>query len=111
MEARMTLCNMTIEAGATTGLIAVDEKTISYIKDKPFSPKGDLFNKAEKYWKNLKSDKGATYDKSINIDIKNSSPMITWGTSPEIAGNIDGKLPDLEDETFLLKRQDFNNAF
>jgi len=111
MEARMTLCNMTIEAGATTGLIAVDEKTISYIKDKPYSPKGDQFNKAEKYWENLKSDEGASYDKSINIDIDKSSPMITWGTSPEMAVNIDGKLPDLEDEKFLLKKQDLKNAF
>jgi len=111
MEARMTLCNMTIEAGATTGLIAVDEKTISYIKDKPYSPKGDQFNKAKKYWENLNSDTGASYDKSINIDINKSSPMITWGTSPEMAVNIDGKLPDLEDEKFLLKKQDLKNAF
>lgn len=111
MEARMTLCNMTIEAGATTGLIAVDEKTISYIKDKPYSPKGDQFNKAKKYWENLNSDAGASYDKSINIDINKSSPMITWGTSPEMAVNIDGKLPDLEDEKFLLKKQDLKNAF
>ena len=111
MEARMTLCNMTIEAGATTGLIAVDEKTISYIKDKPYSPKGEQFNKAKKYWENLNSDAGASYDKSINIDINKSSPMITWGTSPEMAVNIDGKLPDLEDEKFLLKKQDLKNAF
>ena len=111
MEARMTLCNMTIEAGATTGLIAVDSKTINYVENKPYTPKGDSFLEAKKYWENLVSDKGAKYDKTIDIDISKSSPMVTWGTSPEMAVGIDEKLPDLDDEKFSSKREDLLNAF
>ena len=111
MEARMTLCNMTIEAGATTGLVAVDEKTISYGENKPYSPKGENFSSAKKSWENLTSDNDALYDKTIDIDISESSPMITWGTSPEMAVGIDGKLPSLDDERFSSKRQDLLNAF
>ena len=111
MEARMTLCNMTIEAGATTGLVAVDDKTISYVDKKPYSPKDEDFLEAKKYWKELVSDKEAIYDKTIDVDISKSGPMITWGTSPEMAVNIDGKLPDLEDEMYVSKKQDLLNAF
>ena len=111
MEARMTLCNMTIEAGATTGLVAVDKKTINYVENKPYSPKGEDFFVAKEYWKNLVSDKEAAYDKTIDVDISKSSPMITWGTSPEMAVSIDGKLPDLDDERFISKKQDLLNAF
>ena len=111
MEARMTLCNMTIEAGATTGLVAVDEKTINYVENKPYSPREENFLEAKKYWEDLISDKGAAYDKTINIDVSKSSPMITWGTSPEMSVNIDGKLPDLDDERFASKKQDLVNAF
>ncbi|MDA9181531.1 3-isopropylmalate dehydratase large subunit [Gammaproteobacteria bacterium] len=111
MEARMTLCNMTIEAGATTGLVAVDEKTISYVDKKPYSPKDEDFLEAKKYWKELVSDEEAIYDKTIDVDISKSGPMITWGTSPEMAVNIDGKLPDLEDEMYVSKKQDLLNAF
>ena len=111
MEARMTLCNMTIEAGATTGLIAVDEKTLSYVENRPYAPKNDKLKEATKYWKKLVSDNEAEYDKIIEVDISKSSPMITWGTSPEMAVRIDGKLPDLDDEKFLSKRQDLLKAF
>ena len=111
MEARMTLCNMTIEAGATTGLVAVDDKTISYVDKKPYSPKDEDFLEPKKYWKELVSDKEAIYDKTIDVDISKSGPMITWGTSPEMAVNIDGKLPDLEDEMYVSKKQDLLNAF
>tara|TARA_B110000014_G_C20091324_1_gene571394 strand:+ start:1 stop:768 length:768 start_codon:yes stop_codon:yes gene_type:complete len=111
MEARMTLCNMTIEAGATTGLVAVDNKTINYVQNKPFSPKGDNLVKAKMYWENLVSDKGAIYDQTIEIDISKSSPMVTWGTSPEMAVAVDQKLPDLNDEKFKSRKQDLLNAF
>ena len=111
MEARMTLCNMTIEAGATTGLIAVDEKTISYVNGKPYAPKEEKFKKASEYWRDLKSDEGAHFDKTIEIDVSKSSPMITWGTSPEMAVAVDDKLPDLDDERFISKRDDLVNAF
>ena len=111
IEARMTLCNMTIEAGATTGLIAVDEKTISYVNGKPYAPKEEEFKKASEYWRDLKSDEGAHFDKTIEIDVSKSSPMITWGTSPEMAVAVDDKLPDLDDERFISKRDDLVNAF
>ena len=111
MEARMTLCNMTIEAGATTGLVAVDDKTINYVENKPYAPKEKNFLEAKKYCKGLVSDNGAKYDKAINIDIGKSSPMITWGTSPEMAVGVDESLPDLDDERFNSKRQDLLNAF
>ena len=111
MEARMTLCNMTIEAGATTGLIAVDEKTLSYVENKPYSPKDENLIKAKKYWKSLVSDSDSVYDKTIEIDVSNSSPMITWGTSPEMAVSVNGKLPDLDDEKFSSKREDLLKAF
>jgi len=111
MEARMTLCNMTIEAGATTGLIAVDEKTISYVENKPFAPKGEEFLKAKEYWSNLVTDSGANFDKIVDVDITQSSPMITWGTSPEMAVAVDDKLPDLEDEKFFSRKEDLLNAF
>ena len=111
MEARMTLCNMTIEAGATTGLIAVDEKTISYVNGKPYAPKEEEFKKASECWRDLKSDEGAHFDKTIEIDVSKSSPMITWGTSPEMAVAVDDKLPDLDDERFISKRDDLVNAF
>jgi 3-isopropylmalate/(R)-2-methylmalate dehydratase large subunit len=111
MESRMTLCNMTIEAGATTGLVAVDDTTIKYVQNRPYAPKEQNLAEAKNFWKNLTSDHGVHYDKTINIDISKSSPMITWGTSPEMAVNVDGKLPDLEDEKFSDKRQDLINAF
>lgn len=111
MEARMTLCNMTIEAGATTGLIAVDEKTLSYVENKPYSPKDENLVKAKKYWRSLASDADSIYDKTIEVDISKSSPMVTWGTSPEMAVGIDGKLPDLDDEKFSATREDLLKAF
>ena len=107
----MTLCNMTIEAGATTGLIAVDKKTMDYVENRPYAPKGKDFLQAKKYWENLISDEEAIYDKTVNINIESAGPMMTWGTSPEMAVNIDGRLPDLDEEQFSSKRQDLLNAF
>src|SRR6056300_1646964 len=102
IEGRMTLCNLTIEAGARAGLIAPDEKTFEYLKDRPMSPKGDDWDKALEYWKMLPSDEGAKYDKSIEIDATNLSPLVTWGTSPEDVISIDGNIPkpeDIEDDS------------
>ena len=81
IEGRMTLCNLTIEAGARAGLIAPDEKTFKYLKDRPMAPKGEDWDRAVDYWKTLPSDEGAKYDKSIEIDATNLSPLVTWGTS------------------------------
>ncbi|HTP77484.1 MAG TPA: 3-isopropylmalate dehydratase large subunit [Rhizomicrobium sp.] len=94
MEGRMTLCNMTIEAGARAGLIAPDEVTFRYIAGKPRAPKGAAFENAVMYWKTLKSDEGARFDAEIRIDAGDIVPMVTWGTSPEQALPVTDKVPD-----------------
>jgi len=94
MEGRMTLCNMTIEAGARAGLIAPDEATFRYIAGKPRAPKGAAFENAVMYWKTLKSDEGARFDAEIRIDAGDIVPMVTWGTSPEQALPVTDKVPD-----------------
>jgi 3-isopropylmalate/(R)-2-methylmalate dehydratase large subunit len=94
MEGRMTLCNMTIEAGARAGLIAPDETTFAYVAGRPRAPKAALFEGAVRYWKTLVSDEGATFDTEIVLDAKDIAPMVTWGTSPEQALPITGRVPD-----------------
>lgn len=101
MESRMTLCNMAVEFGAFTGMIAVDEKTIDYVKGRPFAPKGELWEQAVQYWEDLKSDNEATYDKEIIIDVTNLSPTVSWGTSPGQSIALGEKIPspnDFEDK-------------
>ena len=99
MEERMTVCNMTIEAGARAGLIAPDEKTFDYLKGKPMSPKGDNWFKALEFWKTLHSDQDCKFDKEINIEGKEIEPLVTWGTSPQDVTPINGIVPDPEQET------------
>ncbi len=99
MEERMTICNMTIEAGARAGLIAPDEKTFEYLKDKAMSPKGENWNKAIKFWKSLYSDEDCKFDKEINIDGKEIEPLVTWGTSPQDVSPVTGTVPDPNRET------------
>ena len=94
MEGRMTVCNMTIEAGARAGLIGVDDKTISYLKERHFAPSGDNLEKALGYWKTLNSDKNASFDKVVNINASEVLPMVSWGTSPEMVTDIDGVVPE-----------------
>ena len=98
VEQRMTICNMTIEGGARAGLIAPDQKIFDYLKGKPMSPKGDNWNKALEYWKTLKTDEGAIFDKEINLNANEISPMITWGTSPQDVITIDEKVPNPNNE-------------
>ena len=98
MEERMTVCNMTIEAGARAGLIAPDEKTFDYLKNKSMSPKGEDWLKAVKFWKTLYSDKECKFDKEINIDGKEIEPLVTWGTSPQDVSPVTGVVPDPEKE-------------
>jgi len=98
MEERMTVCNMTIEAGARAGLIAPDEKTFDYLKNKSMSPKGENWLKAIKFWKTLYSDKECKFDKEINIDGKDIEPLVTWGTSPQDVSPVTGIVPDPEKE-------------
>ena len=99
VEQRMTICNMTIEAGARAGLIAPDEKIFEYLKGKPMSPKGESWDKALEEWKQLKSDDNAVFDKEITINGNEISPMITWGTSPEDVITIEQKVPNPKNET------------
>jgi len=94
MEGRMTVCNMTIEAGARAGLVAVDEKTIDYVRGRPFAPKGDLFEQAAAHWRTLVSDEGARFDRVVRLDAAALKPQVTWGTSPEMVVAVDGQVPD-----------------
>ena len=96
IEQRMTICNMSIEAGARAGLIAPDEKTIQYLKDKPMSPKQTSWDKAVEYWSKLKSDPEARFDREVEIKGDDISPMVTWGTSPQDVVSITGAVPDPE---------------
>ena len=98
IEQRMTICNMSIEAGARAGLIAPDNKTIEYLKDKPMSPKKDNLDKAIEYWSSLKSDSEAKFDKEVEINGSNISPMVTWGTSPQDVVEVTGIVPDPQKE-------------
>ena len=97
MEGRMTLCNMAIEAGARTGLIAPDQTTFDYIKGRPMAPQGKKFEMAVSYWKTLFSDEDATYDKDIVINADDITPLVTWGTSPEDVIEITGIVPCPDD--------------
>ncbi len=94
MEQRMTVCNMSIEAGARAGMIAPDEITFAYLKDKPRSPKGAAWHEAVAYWRTLATDAGATFDKTIEIDASSLEPMITYGTNPGMVVPISGQIPD-----------------
>ena len=110
VEQRMTICNMTIEGGARAGLIAPDEKIFKYLNGKPMSPKGDKWGKALEYWKNLKSDDNATFDKEISLEAKEILPMITWGTSPQDVITIDGKVPNPNSEKDEDKKNSIERA-
>ena len=98
VEERMTVCNMTIEAGARAGLIAPDQKTFDYLKGKSKSPKNDKWDKALAFWKTLYSDKDATFEKEININGSDIEPLVTWGTSPQDVVSVTGNVPDPEKE-------------
>ena len=94
MEGRMTLCNMSIEAGARAGMVAPDEKTFEYLANRPYAPKGDEFERAVSFWKKLVSDDGAAYDKVVVLKAEDILPQVTWGTNPGMVTDIDGKVPD-----------------
>jgi len=110
MEGRMTLCNMAIEAGARAGLIAVDDTTINYLKDRPFAPQGDLWGKAETYWRTLHSDDGAQFDAVVRLNAAQIRPQVTWGTSPEMVVAVDGRVPDPAAIGDAVKRDAVNRA-
>ncbi|GMQ96526.1 MAG: 3-isopropylmalate dehydratase large subunit [Gammaproteobacteria bacterium] len=110
MEGRMTVCNMAIEAGARAGMIAVDEKTIEYLKDRPYAPKGVLWAQAVVAWQALKSDPGAVFDKVVTLDAAMIEPQVTWGTSPQMVTGIQGVVPDPADEPNNVIRTGMENA-
>ena len=93
MEGRMTVCNMTIEGGARAGMVAPDEKTFAYLKDRPKAPKGAAWDQAMRYWETLVSDPGAQFDREIRLDAAKLPPIVTWGTSPEQVASIAGRVP------------------
>lgn len=111
MEGRMTLCNMAIEAGARAGMVAVDDKTIDYVKDRPFAPKADQWDAAVAYWKTLHSDDDAKFDAIITLDASEIRPQVTWGTSPEMVVDIDGCVPSLDLAKNDVQRGDWERAY
>ena len=103
MEGRMTVCNMTIEAGARAGMIAPDEKTFEYLKDRPRSPKGAAWENALRYWRTLHSDEDAVFDRTLHLDAAALPPLVTWGTSPEDVVSVTGVVPAPEDAADAAK--------
>jgi 3-isopropylmalate/(R)-2-methylmalate dehydratase large subunit len=97
MEARMTLCNMTIEGGARTGMVAPDETTFAYVRGRPFAPQGAQWEQALAWWKTLPSDPDARFDREVRVDAARLAPQVTWGTNPGMVTGVDGRVPDPAD--------------
>ncbi len=110
VEGRMTLCNMAIEAGARAGMIAVDQTTIDYLRERPFAPDGDLWDEAVTYWRTLTSDSGAMFDSVVTLNGSDLNPQVTWGTSPEMVLDIDGRIPDPDDVEDASKKESIEQA-
>jgi 3-isopropylmalate/(R)-2-methylmalate dehydratase large subunit len=110
VEGRMTVCNMAIEAGARAGMVAVDDKTIEYVRGRPYSPKGDLWEQAVSQWRTLHSDDDARFDKVIHIDAADIEPQVSWGTSPEMVVPVTARVPDPALETNAVKREGMTRA-
>lgn len=110
MEGRMTVCNMAIEAGARVGFVAVDQTTIDYVRNRPFSPTGTVWDNAVKHWKTLVSDSGAQFDTVITLNATEIVPQVTWGTSPEMVVGIDGCVPDPDEISDAVKREGYARA-
>jgi 3-isopropylmalate/(R)-2-methylmalate dehydratase large subunit len=94
LEERMTVCNMSIEAGARAGMVSPDEKTFEYLEGRPFSPKGSAFQEAVGYWRTLPSDPGASFDRQITLEVEDLAPQVSWGTSPGMVTDVTGQVPD-----------------
>jgi 3-isopropylmalate/(R)-2-methylmalate dehydratase large subunit len=110
MEGRMTICNMSIEAGARAGMIAPDETTFAYLQGRRLSPRGAAWEDAVEYWRTLPSDPGAAYDRELHIDATSLAPRVTWGTSPGMVTSIEGKVPSVEDGKNEAERKSFERA-
>jgi 3-isopropylmalate/(R)-2-methylmalate dehydratase large subunit len=111
MEGRMTICNMSIEAGARAGMIAPDEITFAYLKGRRFVPKGSAWDEAVAHWRSLTTDPGATYDRELHIDATTLAPSVTWGTSPGMVTTIDATVPSLADARTEADQKSFARAY
>jgi len=110
MEGRMTLCNMAIEGGARSGFVAVDQKTIDYVKGRPYAPSEAQWDQAVAYWNTLQSDEGAKFDKVVTIEGSSIKPQVTWGTSPEMVVSVDANVPDPAKESDAVKAEGMSRA-
>jgi len=110
MEGRMTVCNMAIEAGARAGMVAVDDTTIEYLQGRPFSPTGPDWDAAVAYWRTLKSDANAKFDREVALRAEDIRPQVSWGTSPEMVVAVDAEVPDPEREKDAIKREGMERA-
>jgi 3-isopropylmalate/(R)-2-methylmalate dehydratase large subunit len=110
MEGRMTVCNMAIEAGARAGMVAVDDVTIEYLRGRRFAPKGAQWDQAVAYWRTLKSDPGAKFDREITLDARETKPHVTWGTSPEMVITVEDTVPDPDKEKDGQRREAMERA-
>ncbi len=110
MEGRMTLCNMAIEAGARMGFVAVDDTTIDYLRGRPFAPKGEVWERAVSYWRTLRSDEGASFDRVVELRAEEIRPQVTWGTSPEMVVPVDATVPDPAKEADPVRREGMERA-
>jgi 3-isopropylmalate/(R)-2-methylmalate dehydratase large subunit len=110
MEGRMTLCNMSIEAGARCGMVAVDDTTIEYLKGRTFAPQGDEWARAVEQWRRLASDDNAKFDRVVTVDAREIKPQVTWGTSPEMVLPVDARVPDPDKERDPVKRGSIERA-
>jgi 3-isopropylmalate/(R)-2-methylmalate dehydratase large subunit len=110
IEERMTMCNMAIEAGARAGLVAVDEKTIEYVRGRPYAPQGPTWDQAVEAWRDLHSDAGARFDAVVEIDVGSLKPQVTWGTSPEMVIAVDARVPDPAAEADPVKADGMRRA-
>ncbi len=110
MEGRMTVCNMAIEAGARCGMVAVDETTIDYLHGRPYSPSGELWERAVEAWRELRSDDDARFDREVRLDAASIEPQVTWGTSPEMVAPISARIPDPADVEDPHRRDGYERA-
>ncbi|MBT3016656.1 MAG: 3-isopropylmalate dehydratase large subunit [Candidatus Thiodiazotropha sp. (ex Clathrolucina costata)] len=110
IEGRLTLCNMAIEAGARAGFVAVDDKTIDYVKGRPYAPSGETWEKAVAYWRTLHSDEGAEFHRVVTLDVALIKPQVTWGTSPEMVVAVDQVVPDPANESDSVKAEGMQRA-
>ncbi len=110
VEGRMTVCNMAIEAGARSGMVAVDQKTIDYFRGRPYAPTGALWDQAVQYWSTLHSDEGAAFDRVVEIDARQITPQVSWGTSPEMVLPVDARVPDPDKEKDDVRRSGMERA-